>query len=503
MTIEVAPGLIRRSWRGRLTLLTVILGSGTVMLDATVVNIALPTIGRQLDSSLGGLQWVSNGYVLALASLIMVGGSLGDRLGRRRVYVVGAMWFAVASLGCALAPTTAWLVLARIGQGVGGALLTPGSLAIIQSSFVEEDRPASIGTWAGVSGIATAIGPFVGGWVLDHLGWPWIFLLNLPLCALVVVLALVAVPESRDEQSAGSFDLAGAALITVTLAGLTWLPISGSGSPAAVNVLAGLAVVAGGGAFVVVERRADYPLVPFSLFSSRIFSAANLMTFLVYGALGAMMFFVVLQLQTSAGFTPLASGVATLPITVILLLLSARMAVLAQRTGPRLPMASGPVVCAAGVLVLSRIGPGTGWGLVLSGMVVFGLGLALLVSPLTAAVLAAAPVRLAGAASGINTAVARTGTLLAVAALPTLVGLSGDDYLDPVLLTAGYRQATYVMAGLLVAGGAVSWCGLGPTSPSTPPARLGPCGRGHDRAAYRPEVPDLDGRPPRWNDGSQ
>lgn len=464
-----------------LTLLTVILGSGTVMLDATVVNIALPTIGRQLDSSLGGLQWVSNGYVLALASLIMVGGSLGDRLGRRRVYVVGMVWFGVASLACALAPTTMWLVLARVAQGIGGALVTPGSLAIIQGSFVEEDRAASIGTWAGVSGIATAIGPFVGGWVLDHLGWPWIFLVNLPLCVLVVMLALVVVPESRDEESAGSFDLAGAGLTALTLSGLTWLLISGSGSPALVNVLAGLAAVLGAVVFVVVERRVRYPLVPFSLFSSRVFSAANLMTFLVYGALGAMMFFVVLQLQTSSGFSPLASGVATLPVTIILLLLSARMAVLAQRTGPRLPMTVGPVVCAAGVLVLSGVGPGTGWGLVTIGMVVFGLGLALLVAPLTAAVLAAAPDRLAGAASGINTAVARTGTLLAVAALPALVGLSGADYRDPARLTEGYRQATYVMSGLLVAGGAVSWFGLGRTSPATPTPRPGSRRSGHLR----------------------
>ena len=453
--------LTRHSRRGALTLLTVILGSGVVMLDSTVVNIALPTLGRELGSSLGGLQWVSNGFVLSLASLILVGGSLGDRLGRRRVYVIGVIWFALASLACALAATTTWLVLARIAQGIGGALLTPGSLAIIQGSFREEDRAGAIGTWAGLSGIATAIGPFIGSWVLTQLGWPWIFLINLPLCAVVVALALTVVPESRDEEATGSFDVAGAGLTAVTLAALTWLLISGSQSPPWIAVLAGVVAAAGAAGFVLVERRAPYPLVPLSLFSSRVFSAANLMTFLVYGALGAMMFFIVLQLQTSAGFSPLSSGLATLPVTVLLLLFSTRMAVIAQRTGPRLPMTLGPMVCAAGVLILSRVGPGTGWALVLGGMVVFGLGLALLVAPLTAAVLAAAPDRLAGAASGINIAVARTGTLLAVAALPAMVGLTGADYRDPVLLTAGYRLATYVMAGLLAAGGMVSWVGLG------------------------------------------
>lgn len=472
MPLDAAEPLVRNSRRGALALTTVILGSGVAFLDSTVVNIALPTIGRDLDSPLAGLQWVSNGYVLALASLILTGGSLGDRLGRRRVYVIGVTWFGLASLACALAPSTGWLVAARIMQGVGGALLTPGALAIIQSSFRQEDRAAAIGTWAGVSGLATAIGPFLGGWLLDAFGWPSIFLVNVPLCAAVIVLALVSVPESRDEEAAGSFDVAGAALTVLTLGALTWLLISGPQAPGWLGLFAGIAALLAAVAFGLVERRVRYPLVPFSLFGSRIFSAANLMTFLVYGALGALMFFVVLQLQTSAGFSPLASGVATLPVTVLLLLLSARMAVVAEHTGPRLPMTLGPLVCAAGVLVLSFIGTGSGWTHVLVGMTVFGLGLSLLVSPLTAAVLAAAPDRLAGSASGINNAVARTGTLLAVAALPALVGLSGDDYRDPVALTEGYRLATYAIAALLVAGGVTSWVGLGKGGdvPVRPPA---------------------------------
>lgn len=465
---EPSPELVSRtSAQGRLALTAVTLGSGIALLDGTIVGIALPTIGRDLGSSLSGLQWVNNGYVLALASLILLGGSLGDRLGRRRVYLVGVVWFALASLGCALAWSTESLVVGRVVQGVGAALLTPGALAIIQSSFRPEDRARAIGTWAGVSGIATAIGPFLGGWVLDHLSWHWLFAINVPLCVLVVVLTLRAVPESRDVSVTGGFDVAGTVCGAVALGATTWLLISGPEASATLVVVGLLVAVGSAVGFVVAERRAAQPLVPLGLFASRVFATANLMTFLVYGALGAIMFVLVVQLQTSAGWSPLESGLATLPVTVLLLLLSPRMAEIAQRTGPRLPMSLGPVLCAAGVLVLSAIGPGAGWGLVLGGMVVFALGLATLVSPLTAAVLAAAPDRLAGSASGINNAVARTGTLLAVAAIPPLVGLSGDDYTDPTAMTHGYRLATYVVAGLLLAGCLVSWFGLAGTRGTT------------------------------------
>lgn len=469
--------LERTSHRGLLTLTAVTVGSGVALLDGTIVGIALPTIGRDLDASLSGLQWINNGYVLALASLILVGGGLGDRWGRRRVYLVGVAWFALASLGCALAQSTEVLVAARVLQGVGAAMLTPGGLAIIQSSFRPEDRPWAIGTWAGVSGIATAIGPFLGGWILDHLTWHWIFAVNVPLCALVIGLSLAVVPESSDDESTGSFDVAGAVTTAVFLGALTWLLTSGPLAKGVTVAIAVAVVVVAAAGFVVAERRASRPLVPFSLFTSRVFSAANLMTFLVYGALGAIMFVLVIQLQTSSGWSPLASGLATLPVTILLLLLSPRMAELAHRTGPRLPMSAGPVVCAVGVLVLAAVGPGTGWPLVLAGTTVFALGLATLVSPLTSAVLAAAPDRLAGSASGINNAVARSGTLLAVAAIPPLVGLSGDDYTDPAALTEGYRWAAFVIAGLLLAGGAVSWLGLRPPSPDPgrpPTDRPGP-----------------------------
>ncbi len=458
-----------RTTRGRLTLATVTLGSGVALLDSTVVNIALPTIGRDLGSSLGGLQWVINGFTLSLASLILVGGSLSDRFGRRRVYVIGVAWFGIASLLCALSPTIELLIIARVLQGIGGALLTPGGLAIIQSSFRPEDRSSAIGTWAGVSGIAVAIGPLLGGVVVANLGWPWIFLINLPLCALVIGLAIAAVPESKDVEAARAFDFAGALTATLMLALLTWLLTNAAIADRPLVVGGSVVAVAAMVVFVLAERRASYPLVPLTLFSSRVFSAANLMTLLVYGALGWVMFALVLQLQTTSGFTPLESGIATLPVPLILLLASTRMAVLAERTGPRIPMTVGPLVCAGGVLVLSAVGEDSGWVLVLGGMIVFGIGLSTLVAPLTATVLAAAPDRLAGSASGINNAVARTGSLLAVAAIPALVGLTGDDYRDPVALTAGYVRASFITAGLLAAGGLVSWFGLGRTVASRVP----------------------------------
>ncbi len=455
-----AAVLERGSRRGLLTLAAVTLGSGIALLDQSIVGIALPSIGRDLDADLAGLQWVTNGYVLTLASFILVGGGLGDRYGRRRVYLVGMVWFALASLACALSRDIGWLVLARVLQGCGAALLTPGALAIIQGSFHPRDRPWAIGTWAGVSGVATAAGPFIGGWILEHLTWHWIFAVNVPLCAAVVAIALAVVPESRDEVSQGRFDYAGAGTTAIILGALTWLLTTGPDATGPAAAAVGLVAVVASIAFVLVERRAARPLVPFWLFGSRVFSAANLMTFLVYGALGSLMFIIVIQLQTSSGWSPLASGLATLPVTILLLLLSPKVSELAARTGPRLPMSLGPMVCAAGVLVLSRVGPGTEWPLVGLGMTVFALGLVTLVSPLTTAVLAAAPDRMAGAASGINNALARTGTLLAVAAIPPFVGLSGDDYREAAALTDGYRLAAFVIAGLLVAGGTVSWFGL-------------------------------------------
>ena len=471
---EAGVLLDRQSTRGRLALAGVTLGTGVAILDGTVVNVALRTIGRDLGASLAQLQWVVNGYLLALASLVLVAGSLGDRFGRRRTYVVGVVWFAAASALCALAQTPTQLVALRVLQGVGAALLTPGALAIIQSSFRPADRAPAIGTWAGLSGVAAALGPLVGGWIVDTTTWRWVFGINVPLCAVVVALTLHAAPESLDpEERSQPFDLTGAVLAVLALGTLTYALTASRTAPLWLVVgLMGVALACVV-AFVVVERRARPALVPMSLFASRVFSAANGMTLLVYGALGAVTLFVVLQLQ-AAGWTALAAGLSSVPITVALMLLSSRAAAFADRVGPRLPMTVGPLVCAAGALLLLRVGEEATWWDVLPGMVVFSLGLATLVSPLTAAVLAAAPDRYAGVASGVNNAVARGGSLLAVAVLPPLVGLTGADYLDPVLMTRGYRAALLWCAGLLVAGALVSWLGVGREgSPrgSAPPSR--------------------------------
>ncbi|WP_307862005.1 MFS transporter [Nocardioides sp. SYSU D00065] len=431
------------------------LGSGLTLLDGTVVNVALRSMGEDLDASLSQLQWITNGYFLSLASLILLGGSLGDRLGRRRVFVIGTVWFALASLLCGLAPSAEVLVLARVLQGVGGALLTPGSLAMIQGAFRPEDRSRAIGAWSGLGGIATALGPLVGGLLIDHASWRWIFLINLPLAVVTVWLAQRWVPETRDPRAQGRFDVPGAVLASLALAGTTWALTDAGGAAtwwaAAVGVTAAVA-------FVAVERRAAEPMVPLRLFTERTFSAANLMTLLVYAALGAILFFLVLQLQTVGGYSALEAGLATLPVTACMLLLAARGGALGERIGPRIPMTFGPVVMAAGTLWLLAVGPGvTWWRDVAPGLTVFGLGLALMVAPLTATVLAAAPDEVAGVASGINNAVARAGSLLAVAALPMAVGLAGDDYRDPARFDASYGTAMTACAVLLILGGAVSW----------------------------------------------
>ena len=439
---------------GRGVVLAAVLGSGMAMLDGTVVNVALKTIGKDLDASLAQLQWITNGYLLLLASLILLGGALGDRIGRRRVFIVGVIWFAVASVLCGVAPDPTLLISARVLQGIGGALLTPGSLAIIESVFVRTDRGRAIGAWSGLGSIAAAIGPFVGGGLVQYADWRWIFLINAPLAAFTVVVALKFVPETRGESD-GRFDVPGAVLAALFLAGLTYWLIEWRTSFAllalAVGVVAGIA-------FLVVEHRTAHPMMPLSMFASRDFSAANAMTLLVYAALGAIMFFLVIDLQTVLGYGALEAGLATLPLTVIMLFLAARGGELGARIGPRIPMTVGPLVMAVGVAWLSRVGPGTSyWVGVLPPVVVFGLGLSLMVAPLTMTVLAAAPDDRAGIASGVNNAVARAGSLLAVAALPVAVGLSGDQYADPVVFDGAYGKALLICAALLAVGGVVSW----------------------------------------------
>ncbi len=445
---------------GRWVLLATISGSGMAMLDATVVNIALPSIGRDLGADFGTLQWIVNAYTLTLAALILLAGALGDRFGRRRVFVVGVVWFAVASLLCGLAPTAEVLVAARALQGIGGALLTPGSLAIISSTFVATDRARAVGAWSGLGGVAAAIGPFAGGGLVA-LNWRAVFLVNLPVAVFIVVVSLRHVPESSDADSPPGLDVAGSALAAAGLAGVTYALTSfgaeHSGGINNINNAAVLAIGAGGVAalvrFVFVERRSPHPLVPLGLFADRRFSVANAVTLLVYAGLGVFFFLLVLQLQIVAGFSPLVAGTALLPVTVLMLLLSSRAGALAERIGPRLPLAIGPLLAAAGFLLTLRIGRGASYLVdVLPAGVVLGLGLSLTVAPLTATVLGSAGPRYAGTASGVNNAIARSGSLLAVAVIPAAAGLGGTVYTDPIPFDSGFRTAMLISAGLLALG---------------------------------------------------
>ena len=442
--------------RPRTALAVLCAASFLAVIDTTIVNIALPTIGRELGASIEGLQWIITGYTLTLAALILLGGSLGDRYGRRRVFLIGVVWFAVASLLCAIAPSIAILIVARMLQGIGGALLTPGSLALIQASFHPDDRGRAVGAWSGLGGVAAALGPFLGGWLIAGPGWRWAFLINLPVAAAVVLVTLRHVPESRDEEATGSFDVLGAVLGSTALAALTYALIrAGDGGPTSIWV--GALGVALSVAFVLVERSRATAMVPLDVFSSRQFTAVNIVTFAVYAALGGISFVLLLQLQVVAGYTPLAAGAALLPFTVLMLLLSSRAGALAQRIGPRWPMTIGTALAAGGVLLLSRIGPDSSYvGTVLPAATVYGLGMSITVAPLTATVLATAEVRHAGVASGVNNAVARAASLLAVAALPALVGLTGEEYENPTALSAAFRTAMWICAGGLALGSLLS-----------------------------------------------
>jgi EmrB/QacA subfamily drug resistance transporter len=453
-------------------LLATVLGSGMAFLDATVVNIALPTIGRDLGTGITGLQWVVNAYTLTLSGFLLLGGSLGDHYGRRRLLVVGAGWFAAASLLCAVAPGSGALIGGRALQGVGGALLTPGSLAIIQATFRPEDRGAAIGAWSGLGGVAAAVGPFLGGWLVA-VNWRLIFLINLPLAAVVVAVALRHVPETRDPAATPGLDWLGAALAAVGLAGVVYALTEGpeAGWTSAPILLAGVGGAAALAALVEVERRSRHPMLPLDIFRSRQFTAANLVTFLVYAALGGALFLLPMQLQRVVGLSPLAAGTALVPITLVMLLLSARAGRLAQRIGPRLPMTVGPLLASAGLALLARVDAQATYLLdVLPAMVVFAFGLSVTVAPLTATVLAAASAEHAGIASAVNNDVARAAGLLAVAVLPVAAGLSGAGELAPAAFSAGFRTATLLAAGLCAAGGLLAWATIRRPAPAAGPA---------------------------------
>ena len=436
-----------------------VLGSAMAAIDGTVVGIALPTIGRTFHAGVTELQWVTNAYTLTLAGLLLLGGSLGDRYGRRRVFQVGTAWFAIASLLCAVAPDAPALIGARALQGVGAALLTPGSLAILQASFSREDRSKAIGAWAGLGGVATAVGPFLGGWLISAVSWRLIFFINLPVAVAVLAVSRRHVPESRDPTITGRLDVPGAVLFSLALAGLTYGLTEGAGqgwgSPVTVSAL-----VAGAGllvAFCLVELRQKSPLLPLGIFRSAQFSGANAVTFVVYGGLGGALFLLPIQLQQVLGFTPLEAGIALLPITVIMLALSSRSGALAARIGPRLQMSVGPLLVGAGLALLARVGvtdsymPG-----VLPAVLVLGFGLAATVAPLTAAVLAAAPSEHSGIASAVNNDVARVGSLVAVAVLPSLAGITGKSYLHPAQFSAGFHTAVLISAAACGVGSLIA-----------------------------------------------
>ncbi|WP_046496350.1 MFS transporter [Streptomyces odonnellii] len=435
---------------GRWVILTTVLGSSMALLDSTVVNVALPHIGRSLNADLASLQWTVNAYLVTLAGLILLGGSLGDRYGRRKIFVLGVVWFALGSLLCGVAPNAEVLITARALQGIGGALLVPGSLAIIQASFHPDDRARAVGLWSGLGGVGAAIGPFVGGWLVDGPGWRWVFLLNVPLAAICTPVALRHVPETRAPGAHGRFDVLGAVLGAVALALITYALIGEA-------VWAGLAGVVVAVAFVMVERRRPEPMLPPSIFRSRLFTAVNLVTLCVYAAFGGFFFLAALQLQVVVGYSALGAGAALLPTTILMLLLSARSGELGEKTGPRLPLTMGPLLCAGGMLLMLRVGAGSAYlADVLPALLVMGLGMVTLVAPLTATVLASVDTARAGLASGINNAAARAAGLIAVAALPLLTGLGPEAYRSAAQFGASFDRAMPLCAGILVVGALIA-----------------------------------------------
>ena len=452
-------GISYASAKGRWVLLATVLGSAMASIDATVVGIALPSIGKDFHASLSALQWVVTAYTLTLAGLLLFAGALGDRYGRKKIFLIGVVWFAAASILCGVAPDSPFLIAARAVQGIGAALLTPGSLAILEASFRPEDRSKAIGAWSGLSGVGTAIGPFLGGWLISAVSWRLIFLINLPLAVVVVAVGRRHVPESRDLGETGQLDIAGGVLVTLGLIGLTYGliegPAAGWTTPGSITALiAGTVLLA---VFILRERRASSPLLSLSLFSSLQFSAANVLTFIVYGALGGALFLLPLQLEQVSGYTPLQAGISLLPVTVIMLLLSARSGALAAKIGPRLHMTVGPVVIGIGLFLFARIGSsGNYLTEVLPAVAVFGFGLAINVAPLTSTVLAAAPAENAGMASAVNNDVARAAQLIAVAVLPAAAGLTGSSYLHPEEFSAGFRTAVFISGGLCLLAGAVA-----------------------------------------------
>jgi EmrB/QacA subfamily drug resistance transporter len=428
----------------QLTLVAAILGTTVVTVDSTVVNVALPAIADDLGGGLAGQQWTSNAYLVTLSSLILIGGSLGDIFGERRMFMLGVAGFGVMSLFCALAPTIELLVLARGLQGVFGALLTPAALAIIIATFPPDERGRAIGTWTAWGGIGTVLGPLIGGQLVDTASWRWIFALNIPVVLVTLVLVTRVMVAGRPRPADARVDFVGAFLCAFGLAGITYglieQPRNGWGSPGVWLPLAGGALLFAG--FIVWEWRSAHPMLPLSLFRRRNFTIGNIETFSMYAGLGLLFFFLILYLQQVAGYSAIEAGTTTLPVTAMMFLLSSRFGALADRHGPRFFMGVGPLIAAAGLALFLRIGADVNYVTdLLPGLVVFALGLSMTVAPLTATVLADADESNAGIASGTNNAIARVASLIAIAAVGALVASSYADSLREGLGPVANRPA--------------------------------------------------------------
>src|SRR5205085_7123332 len=421
---------------GPWVLAATILGSSLAFIDGTVVNVALPALQESLHATVADVQWVVEAYTLFLAALLLVGGALGDRYGRRLVFCTGVGLFALASVWCGFAPDVRHLIVARAVQGVGGALLVPGSLALISASFREAERGRAIGTWSGFSAITTAVGPVIGGWLIEHVSWRWAFFINVPLAVVVVLLSLRYMDESRDPSRSGRIDWIGALLAVAGLGGivlglLEWPPL-GPGHPLVIgSLVAGISCL---GLLVFAEHKEKSPMMPLHLFASRSFSLANLLTLLLYGALGVVFFLVPLLLIQVKHYTATAAGAAFLPFPIIMFVLSRWSGGLVARTGPRLPLTVGPAIAAVGLGLFARVGfEDSYWATVLPAVVILGFGMAITVAPLTTTVMSAVPSDHAGVASGINNTVARVAGLLAIAVFGVVLARRFEARIQPVI----------------------------------------------------------------------